>query len=525
MATAATGTSRPGLTVGPTSEFSLFFRVIPGHGEALRAALRDLQDTPGYRPGDYDMAIATIHEARFVLFDDDTRLAFVTSFDGPWDAYMEDFFTSGPTLALFDVIFRHTEGYEGLPDRAALRAFVLGAQQTAAAYARNYGGTVEGDPEGPARQRGLPAGAGPPGRRGGARSTPRCGRCWTRPPTSRPADEPGPRTPMSDHISGPRALAEPIADITDVYAFPSPERPGHLVLVMNTLPFAQPVGRAVRRAGLPLPAAPADRGRARPTRSRSPSRPEEFVVDCVFSPPAAAAGGQRRASRRAPAPPRPARPSRSAVNDEQGGSGHGVRVFAGPRWDPFIMDARAALTTIATGELAFTDPGSIFLDGKNVLSLVVEVDCALLGGARAGRRRGRDAHPRQVHRADRARGAARGEEHDAGAEAVRPGEPGPRDPRPLQPGGRVPPRADLPGRLPGAAERQPRLLGRARRPHRLAGRRQRRPPADGPRARRLPRRRRHQALRRAGLVPGDRARRPRREGRTRPAAAGRSTTT
>ena len=45
---------------------------------------------------------------------------------------------------------------------------------------------------------------------------------------------------MSDHISGPRALAEPIADITDVYAFPSPERPGHLVMVMNTLPFAQP---------------------------------------------------------------------------------------------------------------------------------------------------------------------------------------------------------------------------------------------------------------------------------------------
>ena len=45
---------------------------------------------------------------------------------------------------------------------------------------------------------------------------------------------------MSDHISGPRALADPIADITDVYAFPSPEREGRLVLVMNTLPFAQP---------------------------------------------------------------------------------------------------------------------------------------------------------------------------------------------------------------------------------------------------------------------------------------------
>src|SRR2546421_8918732 len=89
------------------------------------------------------MAIATIHEARFVLFDDDTRLAFITSFDGPWDAYMEDFFTSGPTLELFDAVFQHVEGYEGLPDAAAVKEFVLGAQVTAAAYARNYGGTVK----------------------------------------------------------------------------------------------------------------------------------------------------------------------------------------------------------------------------------------------------------------------------------------------------------------------------------------------------------------------------------------------
>ena len=143
MSATESGKVRPGLSVGPTSEFSLFFRVKAGEGENLRTALRDLQETPGYRPGDYGIAIATIHEARFVLFDDDTRLAFITSFDGPWDAYMDDFFTSGPTLALFDAIFRHVEGYEGLPDLAAVRAFVLDAQVTAAAYARNYGGTVK----------------------------------------------------------------------------------------------------------------------------------------------------------------------------------------------------------------------------------------------------------------------------------------------------------------------------------------------------------------------------------------------
>jgi hypothetical protein len=184
---------------------------------------------------------------------------------------------------------------------------------------------------------------------------------------------------MSDHISGPRALADPIADITDVYAFPSPERAGHLVLVMNTLPFAQP--------GDGLSDGLVYRFRLHPLIEGVPgdlvpfaAHPEEFVVDCVFSPPSAAAAGQgvdQEGTCTTPA----GETVRFRVNEEQGGSGHGVRVFAGPRWDPFIMDARAALTTIATGELAFTNPGSIFLDGKNVLGLVVELDCALLGGA------------------------------------------------------------------------------------------------------------------------------------------------
>ena len=34
------GVPQPGLSVGPTSEFSLFFRVKPGEGASLRAALR-----------------------------------------------------------------------------------------------------------------------------------------------------------------------------------------------------------------------------------------------------------------------------------------------------------------------------------------------------------------------------------------------------------------------------------------------------------------------------------------------------
>src|SRR5260370_18108210 len=45
---------------------------------------------------------------------------------------------------------------------------------------------------------------------------------------------------MSDHNNSPRAVAEPAIDLTDFYVFPSPSRPGQLVLVMGVFPNAQP---------------------------------------------------------------------------------------------------------------------------------------------------------------------------------------------------------------------------------------------------------------------------------------------
>ncbi len=141
LATPSAETPRPGIRVGSTSEFSLFFHVRPGHANDLREAVEALQNSPGYRPGDYDLPIAVIQEARFVLFDDETRLLFATSFDGSWDAYMEDF--ASKPLQLFDSIFRHVEGYEGLPDLTAVKEFILSAQVTAGGYGRNYPGTVK----------------------------------------------------------------------------------------------------------------------------------------------------------------------------------------------------------------------------------------------------------------------------------------------------------------------------------------------------------------------------------------------
>ncbi len=147
--------------------------------------------------------------------------------------------------------------------------------------------------------------------------------------------------------------------------------------------------------------------------------------------------------------------------------------------------------------------GPIYLDGKNVLSLVVEVDCRpwLLGGrgpwsAVVGETLIAGKLPIRIERV----GRPEVKNMILRAEAVRSGQPRPGDPRPLQHGGRVPPGRLLRGRIPGAAERQPRLLGRPRRQDRLASARRRHPSADRAGARRLPRRRPREAVRRAGLV-------------------------
>src|ERR1700739_2952452 len=45
---------------------------------------------------------------------------------------------------------------------------------------------------------------------------------------------------MSDHFSGPAVMGDPTIDITDFYAFLSPERAGNFVLIMDVFPLATP---------------------------------------------------------------------------------------------------------------------------------------------------------------------------------------------------------------------------------------------------------------------------------------------
>jgi hypothetical protein len=125
---------RPGLRSGVRTEFTVYTNVKPGHEQAVRDAIARAVEDP--RRGDAVKEIGTLHEARWVLFDNGTRLMFCSSFDGTWDNYIDDF-ASTYIGTIFDSIFSHCEGYPGIAD-AGVKDWLMKYQQEASAYISAY---------------------------------------------------------------------------------------------------------------------------------------------------------------------------------------------------------------------------------------------------------------------------------------------------------------------------------------------------------------------------------------------------
>src|SRR4051812_41605 len=146
---------------------------------------------------------------------------------------------------------------------------------------------------------------------------------------------------MSDHFSGPRALAGPAGDICDIYAFPSPRRPGHLVLAMTVLPLAGPDSffsdAIVCRFRLRPLTIEADR----PAFSYGPEE-SELVFSCTFEALRLGAEGSALVQDGVCTWPF-GEATRFRVHDERGGREGGLRAYAGLRSDPFFIDLPAYL--------------------------------------------------------------------------------------------------------------------------------------------------------------------------------------
>ena len=177
---------------------------------------------------------------------------------------------------------------------------------------------------------------------------------------------------MSDHFSGPRALTDPAADISDVFAFPAPENPQQLVVVMDVFGKAGPTAVFSDAVIYRFRIRPVDLAGTGAEAAFAPSK-DEFIFDFTFDVPSGRSGSGRPVQQG-----RCLTPSGSTisfhVDDENGGGDDGVRVFAGQRSEPFFLDVRMIEKTVATGKLSFKPKGSDTLYGTNILAIVIKLE-------------------------------------------------------------------------------------------------------------------------------------------------------
>lgn len=116
--------------------------ILPGHADALRQTLHALGDPSRTSP---IRVISTIHFARWVLIDNDTRLLFTSNFDGTWDSYIDEFIdkASGGLDAIWSHCVDFPEG--GSKNREAFKAYVRKYQMKADLFYCAYDDTTVND--------------------------------------------------------------------------------------------------------------------------------------------------------------------------------------------------------------------------------------------------------------------------------------------------------------------------------------------------------------------------------------------
>ncbi|WP_225095986.1 DUF4331 family protein [Streptomyces sp. CoH27] len=185
---------------------------------------------------------------------------------------------------------------------------------------------------------------------------------------------------MADHFSGPRILFDPASDVADVFVFPSPDRPGRLVLVLDVFPAATPTALfsdALTYRFRVRPVSPASEGAAFVVGDA------EYALDFTFAAPDRVLGVDGSVQTGLCTTPDGGQVV-FQVGDETPVDTDGLRIFAGPRLDPFFIDLAGVLAADATQKLAFRPGAANTLEGMNVLSIVVEVDPETVFGPDSG---------------------------------------------------------------------------------------------------------------------------------------------
>lgn len=182
----------------------------------------------------------------------------------------------------------------------------------------------------------------------------------------------------ADHIDAP-AVTGKGSDITDVYAFQSPATSSNMVFVVNVQGLLAPSATAAASFD------PEVMVEINIDNSATKDNVEDLVIQATFENGKVQLYG-------------PIAPIQTGLNSTLVTSGgyiegsvtaykgsvavgekNGIKVFAGPRDDPFFFDLEAYSAVIGGTASGFNNPGNDTFKGTNVLSLVVEVPKSMLG--------------------------------------------------------------------------------------------------------------------------------------------------
>jgi hypothetical protein len=169
---------------------------------------------------------------------------------------------------------------------------------------------------------------------------------------------------MADHVDGPRSIGDPTADLTDLFAFISPENPARTVLAANAFPSAGTdaiFSNAIAYSIVARRVTVVSLGEA----AKFEAGDQEIRFTCRFELLERGSTDAKPVQRGACTLP-DGQVLRLGVNDEKGASTPDgmFRVFAGLRSDPFFLAwLPATLKKVPN-----------ILEHDNVLNIVVEFD-------------------------------------------------------------------------------------------------------------------------------------------------------
>lgn len=194
----------------------------------------------------------------------------------------------------------------------------------------------------------------------------------------------------ADHIDAPAVTGSGNTsigtDITDIYAFQSPADNSKMVFVLNTQGLMSPATSMA--ASFP------NNVLYEFNIDNNGNNIEDLVIQClvqngkirVYGPVAPATTGTTSTIVASTAYAETSVTAYGAASPSIGSNSNGMKVFAGPRDDPFFFDLTRFKEIIAGTAAAFhagtvADPSHDAFAGTNVMSIVVEVPKSMLGTA------------------------------------------------------------------------------------------------------------------------------------------------